>query len=72
MSVQSQIACPDCGSPIVIESSLLLAGQSFSCSNEKCSVSISLAASETEKVSNAFQQFETMRDKAKAQANQGG
>lgn len=70
MSVQSQITCPDCGSPIFIESTLLLAGKTFNCSNEQCSVAISLSSTETEKVSNAFQQFETMRDQAKAQANQ--
>ena len=72
MSVKSQIACPDCGSPIYIESTLLLAGQSFNCTNEQCSVSISLSSSETQRVSDAYQKFEDIRDQAKAQANQGG
>ena len=72
MSVHSQVACPDCGSPIFIESSLLLTGQSFKCSNEKCSVALSLDMSETDKVSKAYDEFENIRDQARSQASTGG
>lgn len=68
MSVKTKIDCPDCQSPIYIESTLLLAGQSFKCSNPNCRTSISLSLSETEKVAQAFNQFENIRQNAVDQA----
>jgi len=68
MSVKTEINCPDCQSPIIIESSLLLAGQSFKCSNPKCHTSISLSLSETQKVAQAFNKFEEIRQDAVEQA----
>ena len=68
MTVKSQIECPDCQSPIYMESTLLLAGHSFKCSNPNCGTTISLSLSETEKVSKAFQKFEKIREDAISQA----
>ena len=64
MSIKSSITCPDCGTPIHIESSLLLAGHKFSCSNKECSVSISISTEDIEKVSRTYKDFEDMRDTA--------
>lgn len=68
MTVKSQIECPDCRSPIYIESTLLLAGKSFKCSNQNCGTTISLSLSETEKVAQAFNKFQEIRESAIAQA----
>lgn len=70
MSVKTSVSCPDCNSPIYIESTLLLSGQTFNCSNENCSVAISLGAGDQEKVANAFQQYEDMRENAIQQAKE--
>ncbi|BFM48712.1 hypothetical protein [Marinomonas sp. THO17] len=68
MSVKTEIKCPDCQSPIFIESNLLLAGQSFKCSNPNCHTSISLSLSETQKVAKAFNEFQQIRQNAVEQA----
>ncbi|ALU45748.1 MULTISPECIES: hypothetical protein [Pseudoalteromonas] len=68
MSIKSKIDCPECGVPIHFESSLLLAGQAFSCSNPSCGVTISLTATDKEVVSDAFDKFEQMRNEATHQA----
>ncbi len=70
MSISTQITCPDCQSPIYIESSLLVIGQSFKCSNKQCSTSISLAVSDLQKVTDAFTKFEEIRENAIDQARQ--
>lgn len=64
MSFQTSIQCPDCGSPVYIESTLLLSGQSFSCSNKDCDVSISLSASDMQKVSDTFDKYEGLKQQA--------
>ncbi|MBQ4811473.1 hypothetical protein A7985_11420 [Pseudoalteromonas luteoviolacea] len=68
MSIKSKIDCPECTMPIYFESNLLLAGQSFSCSNPNCDVSIALTATDKEVVSNAFNKFEQIRESATTQA----
>ncbi|SHO58657.1 hypothetical protein VQ7734_04429 [Vibrio quintilis] len=68
MSIQSKIDCPDCGTPIHFESTLLLAGKKFSCPNPDCHTSISLAPSEVSTVSEAFGQFEKIRSTCIQQA----
>jgi hypothetical protein len=70
MSVKIQINCPDCHSPIFMESMLLLTGQSFKCSNPECRTAISLSLSESEKVAQAFNKFEHIRENAVNQARQ--
>ena len=67
MSVQSVIPCPDCGSNIHIDSTLLLAGQSFKCTNEACTTSIALQPQEVAVVSEAIDKFETLKQDAMAQ-----
>lgn len=62
MSIKSTVNCPDCGSPIYIESSLLLAGHKFSCTNPQCSVSIAISSSEIEKVSETYTSFQSMKE----------
>ncbi len=64
MSVKTTVNCPDCGSPIYIESTLLLAGQRFSCSNEQCGTAISLSTEDTTKVENAYNEYENIRQQA--------
>lgn len=64
MSVKTEINCPDCHSLILIESTLLLGGQSFKCSNPNCHTSISLSLSEKDKVTQAFNKFENIRQNA--------
>lgn len=64
MSYQTSINCPDCNSPIYIQSDALLQGASFSCSNPQCSVAISLSTSDMSTVSSAINQFEDLRQEA--------
>ncbi|ADZ91889.1 hypothetical protein Marme_2658 [Marinomonas mediterranea MMB-1] len=64
MSIKSTIDCPDCGSPIYFESTLLISGQSFTCSNSNCGTSISLSSEETNVVANAFEKFEKIKHDA--------
>ncbi|MBQ4836915.1 MULTISPECIES: hypothetical protein [Pseudoalteromonas] len=68
MSIKSKLDCPECGAPIYFESNLLLTGQSFSCSNSHCDVSIALTATDKEVVSDAFSKFEQIRNTASSQA----
>ncbi|GLQ73450.1 hypothetical protein, partial [Vibrio penaeicida] len=64
MSIKSKVDCPDCGMPIHFESSLLLSGQAFPCSNPACGVTLSLTGTDKAVVSDAFNKFETMRSNA--------
>lgn len=64
MSVQSVIPCPDCGSNIHIDSNLLLAGQSFKCTNQSCTTSISIQPQEVPVVSEAIDKFENLKEDA--------
>ncbi|KZN53064.1 hypothetical protein N474_22185 [Pseudoalteromonas luteoviolacea CPMOR-2] len=68
MSIKSKLDCPECNMPIYFESNLLLSGQSFSCSNPNCDVSIALTATDKDIVSNAFNKFEQIRNNATSQA----
>lgn len=68
MSVQSVISCPDCGSPIYIDSVLLLSGSSFKCTNNSCSVSISLDMSDKGVVEDAMTKFEEIKNASTQQA----
>lgn len=71
MSIQSTIQCPDCGSPIVIDSILLLSGHNFKCSNSQCGVSISLSQDDHQKVADAFQQYESLKQESINIAKEG-
>ena len=64
MSVQSVIPCPDCGSNIHIDSTLLLAGQSFKCTNPNCTVSIAIQPQEVPTVSEAIDKFQELKQTA--------
>ncbi len=64
MNFHHNINCPDCSHPIPIETTLLLAGQSFSCSNPQCHVSITLSSTEVDRVANAFDQLSSLREDA--------
>lgn len=64
MSFQININCPDCGSPIPVESTLLIGGGSFSCPNQACGVSISLSSADIPKVAEAFDGVEQLRQQA--------
>jgi len=68
MSINTKINCPDCNTPIPIESSLLLAGHSFKCTNSGCSTAISLSFSESEKVAEAYKKMQGLREAAIDQA----
>lgn len=61
MSIQSVIPCPDCGSDIHMDSTLLLAGNSFSCVNEACKSSIAINPSEIAMVTEAINKFEELK-----------
>jgi len=58
--MQSQIPCPDCGTPILFDTKLLIAGSQFQCPN--CPVSISLSSTSTSTVSNAMAEFEQVAE----------
>jgi predicted RNA-binding Zn-ribbon protein involved in translation (DUF1610 family) len=64
MSFQSKLPCPDCGQDILIESSLLLAGSSFSCPNRECGVTIKLDTASLPQVKSAYEQFEQLKQSA--------
>ncbi|WP_199609095.1 hypothetical protein [Flocculibacter collagenilyticus] len=64
MSFTSTINCPGCGMPIIFDSQLLLSGSSFSCTNEACNVSISLSREDQNKVSSAFNKFESLKQES--------
>ena len=70
MSIKSKLDCPECNMPIFFESNLLLAGQSFSCSNPNCDVSIALTATDKQVVSDAFSKFEQIRSDATSYAGE--
>jgi uncharacterized paraquat-inducible protein A len=64
MSVQTNLACPECGNDICIDTQLLLAGTSFSCSNPRCGVTIQLNPSDSHQVQMALDQFEQIKSDA--------
>lgn len=73
MSVQSVVACPDCGSDIHIDSVLLLGGAKFQCTNPQCGVSISIAGESVSAAKAAIEEFEKLKGQAilNAQSSDG-
>ena len=57
--MQSQIQCPDCSGNILIDTQLLLAGQSFSC--QRCRAQVALASESKGQVDKAVKEFEQLR-----------
>lgn len=57
--MQSQIQCPDCSGIILLDTQLLLAGQSFMCA--KCGARVALANECKSQVSQAMAEFEQLR-----------
>ncbi|TKD09806.1 hypothetical protein [Polyangium fumosum] len=55
----SQIPCPNCGTPIVIDANLLLAGKRFSCTG--CDATVALGAASIPTVSHAVDEFNALR-----------
>lgn len=68
--MKTAINCPDCGSPIPVESTLLLAGQKFECPNPQCGTSIALSPADTDKVAAAISEFENLKEHALQQSKQ--
>lgn len=68
MSIQTKIECPDCHSPIILDSLLLIAGQQFRCSNPNCGCAVQLAEDERSKVADAYQKFEQLKQNSLSQA----
>lgn len=69
MSFHHSIPCPDCGSDILIESTQLLSGGSFRCTNANCTVAISLDDPKSvSTVTSAFEKFEKLKEESLSQA----
>lgn len=68
MNFKTSVGCPDCGTPIEIESTLLLSGCKFNCANPTCNVAISLTDNDKGRVMRAFEQFAKVRSEAVEQA----
>lgn len=62
MSFQSQIPCPDCGHLIYLETTLLVSGAKFTCSNSSCGVSISLSSEDRSTVANTLIKYQSLKD----------
>ena len=69
MSFQTNIPCPDCGSNILIDSTLLLSGEKFACTNEACSAVLSLDESSISQVKDAFEKYEDLKRKSQESAS---
>lgn len=57
--MNSQIPCPECSQRIAIDTTLLLAGSSFSC--KQCDISISIAGESKPDVQKAINGFEELK-----------
>lgn len=58
---ETSIPCPECNTKIVISSSLLLQGQSFTCPNLECDVKISLNSESTSVVKDAMDKLNRLK-----------
>lgn len=58
--MNSSIACPECGTDIVVDVNLLLSGQKFSCTN--CQTAIQLERSSQKVAETAMDQFKRVKD----------
>jgi len=61
MKDKSEIQCPNCSGKIIINSSLLIKGGSFSCTTASCNTSVSLSNSSYQVANNAMKEFEKVR-----------
>ncbi|MEW6982676.1 hypothetical protein AAD001_08495 [Colwelliaceae bacterium 6471] len=61
MKDYSEIQCPDCGGKILIDAKRLIQGGSFSCTNHRCGVSVSLSNSSYQVTENAMREFEKLK-----------
>jgi transcription elongation factor Elf1 len=59
VSLEQSIDCPDCGTPIAIETRALMEGASFTCGN--CGVEISMAGRAEESWRAAQAKFEALK-----------
>ena len=66
MSTNSTIKCPDCGSDIQIEVTLLLQGGRFRCNNANCNVSISLSSESETEATAAYEKLESLKNQLAA------
>ncbi|MCC2616114.1 hypothetical protein LJ739_07675 [Aestuariibacter halophilus] len=69
MNIQTQIPCPDCGTPIPVDGAMLLTGTRFSCPNPQCHCAIALNSNDRQVVANAFEQFSYLRERAQHMAS---
>lgn len=57
--MQSQIQCPDCSGIIILNTQLLVAGQSFQC--DGCKARVALSTESKSSVVQAVEEFEQLR-----------
>lgn len=61
MSYSQQLPCPNCGSIIIFDAKLFVAGMNFNCSNPDCHTSVSISPKSLNQAKEVLDNYESQK-----------